>query len=81
LSLFTPPSFVVLAIPTRRQPGRKGPGYQNRAFSPQPDQSNALNHIVVIMFENRSLDNPLGRLYKPDALDYLALSSALVTPA
>lgn len=31
----------------------------------RPDQSNALNYVVVIMFENRSLDNLLGRLYKP----------------
>lgn len=30
-----------------------------------PDRSNALDHVVVIMFENRSLDNLLGRFYQP----------------
>ena len=31
------------------------------------DQSrdNALDHVVVVVFENRSLDNVLGRLYGP----------------
>jgi phospholipase C len=28
---------------------------------PRPDRSNALDHIVVIMFENRSFDRLLGR--------------------
>jgi phospholipase C len=32
---------------------------------PRPDRSNALDHVVVIMFENRSFDNLLGRLYQP----------------
>jgi phospholipase C len=32
---------------------------------PQPDRSHALDHVVVIMFENRSFDNLLGRLYQP----------------
>jgi phospholipase C len=31
----------------------------------RPDRSNALDHIVVLMFENRSFDNLLGRLYEP----------------
>ncbi len=30
------------------------------------DRSNALDHVVVALFENRSLDNVLGRLYGPD---------------
>jgi phospholipase C len=29
------------------------------------DRSNALDHMVVVLFENRSLDNVLGRLYGP----------------
>jgi phospholipase C len=29
------------------------------------DRKNALDHVIVIMFENRSLDNLLGRLYQP----------------
>ena len=32
---------------------------------PRPDRSHALDHVVVIMFENRSFDNLLGRLYQP----------------
>ncbi len=32
---------------------------------PRPDRSNALDHVVVVMFENRSFDNMLGRLYSP----------------
>jgi len=30
-----------------------------------PGRDNALDHIVAIMFENRSFDNLLGRLYQP----------------
>jgi hypothetical protein len=29
------------------------------------EQGNALDHVVVVVFENRSLDNLLGRLYGP----------------
>ncbi len=32
---------------------------------PRPERSNALDHVVVLMFENRSFDNLLGRLYQP----------------
>lgn len=32
---------------------------------PRPDRSNALDHVVALMFENRSFDNLLGRLYEP----------------
>lgn len=32
---------------------------------PAPDRSHALDHIVVLLFENRSLDNVLGHLYGP----------------
>ena len=28
------------------------------------DRSNALDHVVVVMFENRSFDNLLGRLVR-----------------
>ena len=31
----------------------------------QPSRANALDHIVVVLFENRSFDNVLGRLYGP----------------
>ncbi len=30
------------------------------------DKSHALDHIVVVLFKNRSLDNVLGHLYGPD---------------
>jgi phospholipase C len=30
-----------------------------------PDRGNAIDHVVVVMFENRSFDNLLGRLYQP----------------
>lgn len=32
---------------------------------PRPNRSHALDHIVVLMFENRSFDNLLGQLYEP----------------
>jgi len=32
---------------------------------PRSDRSNSLDHVVVLMFENRSFDNLLGRLYEP----------------
>src|SRR5215469_1602121 len=32
---------------------------------PPPNRSAALDHVVVLMFENRSFDNLLGRLYQP----------------
>ena len=34
-----------------------------------PDRSNALDHVVVVMFENRSFDNLLGRLYQPGEVE------------
>src|SRR6478735_10557137 len=30
-----------------------------------PDRSRAMDHVVLVLFENRSLDNLLGRLYGP----------------
>ena len=33
---------------------------------PLPDGSHAIDHIVVVLFENRSLDNVLGHLYAPE---------------
>ena len=32
---------------------------------PGPGRDHALDHVVVLMFENRSFDNLLGRLYQP----------------
>jgi phospholipase C len=33
---------------------------------PARDKGSALDHVVVVLFENRSLDNVLGHLYGPD---------------
>jgi len=33
---------------------------------PPRDRSHALDKIVVVLFENRSLDNMLGHLYGPE---------------
>ncbi len=33
---------------------------------PKPEKGNALDHLVVVLFENRSLDNVLGHLYGPE---------------
>jgi phospholipase C len=33
---------------------------------PAPDSSHAIDKIVVVLFENRSLDNVLGHLYGPE---------------
>ena len=30
-----------------------------------PDRSRAIDHVVLVLFENRSFDNVLGRLYGP----------------
>jgi hypothetical protein len=32
---------------------------------PGQSRDNALDHVIVVLFENRSLDNVLGRLYRP----------------
>ncbi|HKU81397.1 MAG TPA: alkaline phosphatase family protein, partial [Candidatus Tumulicola sp.] len=36
---------------------------------PLGDRGNALDHVVTIMFENRSFDNVLGRLYEPGEVE------------
>ena len=33
------------------------------------DRSAGLDHVVVVMFENRSFDNLLGRLYQPGEVE------------
>ena len=43
-------------------------------------RDNALDHVVVVVFENRSLDNVLGHLYGPGdgkAFDGVVLSEPL----
>jgi phospholipase C len=42
------------------------PGFATAQITrPVADRSKALDHVVVVMFENRSFDNLLGRLYAP----------------
>jgi phospholipase C len=31
-----------------------------------PDRSHAMDHVVLVLFENRSTDNLLGHLYGPE---------------
>lgn len=41
------------------------PSIARAGGSKAPDRQSAMDHVVVIMFENRSFDNVLGRLYQP----------------
>ncbi|HEY1652581.1 MAG TPA: alkaline phosphatase family protein [Acidimicrobiales bacterium] len=34
-----------------------------------PERANAMDHLVLVLFENRSFDNLLGRLYSPGAVE------------
>ena len=38
---------------------------------PATDKSHALDHVVVVLFENRSFDNVLGHLYGPGGREEL----------
>src|SRR5690348_11767390 len=64
-----PRGFGTLLVPaTGRAHGRQA---KKRWLMPAPDRSRALDHIVVVLFENRSLDNVLGHLYEPgDGKDF-----------
>lgn len=47
-----------------------GGGFPNaEMMAVAPTCENALDHVVVMMFENRSFDNLLGRLYEPGEVD------------
>jgi phospholipase C len=50
---------------------------------PRPDRSSALDHVVVVMFENRSFDNLLGHLYQPGEVASFegVIGKDLVNPA
>jgi phospholipase C len=43
---------------------------------PAPNRFHALDNIVVVLFENRSLDNVLGHLYGPGTVRTSMGSSA-----
>src|SRR3954454_15782948 len=56
--------------PSERQtagdsPHCSGDAYRGGSALSKPSPENALDHVVVLMFENRSFDNLLGRLYQP----------------
>ncbi len=34
-----------------------------------PERVNSMDHVVLVIFENRSFDNLLGRLYNPDQME------------
>ena len=52
-------------IPTRPE-GRRERSQRERGNDMPVDRSNAMDHMVVVLFENRSLDNVLGHLYGPE---------------
>jgi phospholipase C len=74
LKVGLPPS--VRADPVRLWQDQGGPGFRASARTRSsgetegqpmqaPARDAAIDHVVVIMFENRSFDNLLGRLYQP----------------
>ena len=56
--------FAKLGSATAIATGIPGIG-SSQSFKPVADRQKALDHVVVIMFENRSFDHLLGRLYQP----------------
>ena len=44
-------------------------------------RDNALDHVIVVVFENRSLDNVLGRLHDFLAIQFPPLHPAAPSPA
>ena len=48
-----------------QDPGAGQPAEQRRRPMSH-DRSHAMDHVVLVLFENRSLDNMLGRLYGPE---------------
>lgn len=41
-----------------------------------PNRQSELDHVVVVMFENRSFDHLIGRLYEPGEVKSFEGSSA-----
>ena len=42
------------------------PTEKREVFSVATDRSNAMDHMIVVLFENHSLDSLLGHLYGPE---------------
>src|SRR5205814_10289434 len=58
---------LLLGAPRRRsQDHRRRPRRMETHMAAAATRANAIDHIVVVLFENRSLDNVLGRLYGPE---------------
>jgi phospholipase C len=61
---------------------RPGGRLQERPQRVEPEvansvtRANALDHVLVVIFENRSFDNILGRLYGPEDGKTFEASSA-----
>ena len=55
-------------VPYGRSSCRTGASLGRRQW-PHPTRENALDHVVVVMFENRSFDHLLGRLYEPGEVE------------
>ncbi len=58
------PLWVTLPGPERRRIERAIES-EDRICMAAYDRTAAIDHVVVLMFENRSFDNLLGRLYEP----------------
>ena len=48
------------------EPPMSGSLSERTWLMPTPDRSHALDHVVLVLLENRSLDNMLGHLYGPE---------------
>jgi phospholipase C len=49
--------------------GVSAPGHVRGEREGSPDRQHGLDHVVVLMFENRSVDHLLGRLYQPGEVE------------
>jgi phospholipase C len=58
-------SLAKIAGATAASAAVPGISSAQEAARPVADRQKALDHVVVVMFENRSFDNLLGRLYEP----------------
>jgi hypothetical protein len=57
--------FRVVTPSLCRLPGRDRIVCERNEVTLTVDRSHAMDHVVLVLFENRSLDNLLGHLYGP----------------
>jgi phospholipase C len=55
--------------PRRALSGFSGGPLSARVEPVDPTRTNAMDHVVLVLFENRSFDNLLGHLYEPGQVD------------